>query len=358
MLKKVLPLMLLSCAAQAADGVRIYNWSDYVAPDTIKNFQADTGIKAHYDVYDSNDTLDAKLMAGRSGYDVVFPSDHYMARQIKSGALKKLDRSKIVGWENLDPVLMQVLEASDPGNQYGFPYMWGSTGIGYNVDKVKAVLGDDAPMDSWELIFNPEYLSKLSSCGVAILDNGPELLPMALHHLGLPHHSHDLEHYKQAEALLLKMRENVSYFHSSKYVGDLANGEICVAVGFSGDILQSAARAEEAGKGYKIEYVIPKEGAPIWFDLATMPADAPNEDAGYAFMSYLLKPEVAGAITNYVQYPNGNKEAMPFVEEALRTDPKVYPAQDVMGQLYMLEAMPLNIDRVRTRIWSKVKSGV
>lgn len=357
MLKKLLPLMLIASASQAAEGVRIYNWTDYIAPDTLKNYEKASGQSLQYDVYDSNETLDAKLMAGRSGYDVVFPSNHFMARQIQGGALKKLDRSKLPGWSNLNPVLMKALETNDPGNEHGFPYLWGTTGIGYNVDRVKAVLGEGVALDSWDLIFKPENLAKLAQCGVAILDNGPEMLPIALHQLGLPHHSQNLDDYKQAEALLLQMRQNVRYFHSSKYVGELANGDICLAVGFSGDIMQAASRATEAGNGVKIEYVIPKEGAPMWFDMVTMPADAPNEAAGYAFMNYLLQPEVMAGISNHVHYANGNLKADSLVDPALKADNKVYPPQEVMTKLYALEAMPLKIDRVRTRIWSKVKSG-
>ncbi|MDZ4336531.1 MAG: polyamine ABC transporter substrate-binding protein [Pseudomonas sp.] len=358
MLKKLLPLLLLSSVSQAAETVRIYNWTDYIAPDTLKQFEQSSGISSHYDVYDSNETLDAKLMAGRSGYDVVFPSNHYMARQIQGGALKKLDKSRLPGWNNLNPILMKALETNDPGNQYGFPYLWGSTGIGYNVAKVREVLGEDVPLDSWDLIFKPEYLAKLSQCGVAILDNGPELLPIALHYLGLPHHSQNLEDYQKAEALLLEMRKNVRYFHSSKYVGDLANGDICMAVGFSGDIMQAGNRAAEANNGISINYVIPKEGTPIWFDMVTMPADSNNEQAAYAFMNYLLQPEVIAQITNHVQYANGNGAADSLVDPKLKADATVYPPQGAMANLYALEAMPLKIDRVRTRIWSKVKSGI
>nr|WP_288256845.1 polyamine ABC transporter substrate-binding protein [uncultured Pseudomonas sp.] len=358
MLKKLLPCLILAGTAHAADSVRIYNWTDYIAPDTLKQFEKSSGRGTHYDVYDSNETLDAKLMAGRSGYDVVFPSNHFMARQIQGGALKKLDRSKLSNWNNLSPVLMKTLEVNDPGNEHGFPYLWGSTGIGYNVDKVRAVLGDEVTMDSWDVLFDPVKLAKLNECGVAILDNGPEMLPIALHHLGLPHHSKNPEDYKRAEALLMEMRKNVRYFHSSKYVGDLANGEICMAVGFSGDIMQAGARAAEAGNGVKIQYEIPKEGAPIWFDMVAMPVDAGNEDGAYAFMNYLLQPEVMAAISNHVKYANGNTKADALVDPALKADPTVYPPEAVMDKLYTLEAMPLKIDRVRTRIWSKVKSGV
>lgn len=254
----LLPLMLAGTLCQAAETVKIYNWSDYIAPDTLKNFTRDTGIAFSYDVYDSNETLDGKLMTGQSGYDVVFPSNHFMARQIQGGALKKLDKDQLPNWKNLNPALLKALQVNDPGNEHGFPYLWGSTGIGYNVAKVKAVLGENAPVDSWDLIFKPENMEKLSKCGVAILDNGPEVLPAALNYLGLPHHSKSPEDYKKAEAMLMKVRPYISYFHSSKYTSDLANGNICVAVGFSGDILQAETRAKEAGNGIDIGYSIPR----------------------------------------------------------------------------------------------------
>ncbi|OYT83124.1 polyamine ABC transporter substrate-binding protein [Pseudomonas sp. PGPPP2] len=357
MLKKVIPLMLVASVSQAAGGVRIYNWTDYIAPDTVAAFEKASGLSAQYDVYDSNETLDAKLMAGRSGYDVVFPSNHFMARQIQGGALKKLDKSQLPNWKNLNPVLLKTLENNDPGNAHGFPYLWGSTGIGYNIDKVKAVLGDNAPVDSWDLIFKPEYMEKLSKCGVAILDNGPELLPIALNYLGLPPHSKEPEDYKKAEALLMKVRPYVAYFHSSKYTGDLANGDICVAVGFSGDVLQAESRAKEAKNGVKIGYQIPKEGAAIWFDMVAMPADAPDEKAGYAFMNYLLEPQVMADITNSVHYANGNSAADNLVDPEIKADTKIYPSEAMMGKLFALESMPLNIDRIRTRVWNTIRMG-
>ena len=353
----LLPLMWVAAISQAAETVKIYNWSSYIAPDTTKNFQKQTGIGFSYDVYDSNETLDGKLMTGNSGYDVVFPSNHFMARQIQGGALKKLDRSQLPNWKNLNPVLLKALENNDPGNAHGFPYLWGSTGIGYNIDKVKAVLGDNAPVNSWDLIFKPEYMEKLSKCGVAILDNGPELLPIALNYLGLAPHSKNPEDYKKAEALLLKVRPYVAYFHSSKYTGDLANGDICVAVGFSGDVLQAESRAKEAKNGVKIGYQIPKEGAAIWFDMVAMPADAPDEKAGYAFMNYLLEPQVMADITNSVHYANGNSAADSLVDPEIKADTKIYPSDEMMGKLFALEAMPLNIDRIRTRVWNTIRTG-
>ncbi|MQU63946.1 extracellular solute-binding protein [Pseudomonas sp. FSL R10-1350] len=353
----LLPLMLVGTLCQAAETVKVYNWSDYIAPDTMKNFQRDTGIGFTYDLFDSNETLDGKLMTGNSGYDVVFPSNHFMARQIEGGALKKLDKSQLPNWKNLNPVLLKALEVNDPGNEHGFPYLWGSSGIGYNVAKVKAVLGDNAPVDSWDLIFKPENMAKLSKCGVAILDNGPEILPAALNYLGLPPHSKNPDDYKKAEDLLMKVRPYISYFHSSKYTSDLANGNICVAVGFSGDILQAETRAKEAKNGIEIGYSIPKEGAAIWFDMVAMPADAPDEKAAYSFMNYLLRPDVMAGISNYVHYANGNQQADALVSPEIKADTKVYPTPEMMGKLFALEAMPLKIDRVRTRVWTKIKAG-
>ena len=353
----LLPLMLVGTLCQAAETVKVYNWSDYIAPDTMKNFQRDTGIGFTYDLFDSNETLDGKLMTGNSGYDVVFPSNHFMARQIEGGALKKLDKSQLPNWKNLNPVLLKALEVNDPGNEHGFPYLWGSTGIGYNVAKVKAVLGDNAPVDSWDLIFKPENMAKLSKCGVAILDNGPEILPAALNYLGLPPHSKNPDDYKKAEDLLMKVRPYISYFHSSKYTSDLANGNICVAVGFSGDILQAETRAKVAKNGIEIGYSIPKEGAAIWFDMVAMPADAPDEKAAYSFMNYLLRPDVMAGISNYVHYANGNQQADALVSPEIKADTKVYPTPEMMGKLFALEAMPLKIDRVRTRVWTKIKAG-
>jgi len=355
MLKFIAPWVLVS-AAQAAETVKIYNWSSYIAPTTLEAFTASTGYPTQYDLYDSNEMLDAKLMAGHSGYDVVFPSNHFMAHQITAKALKPLDRNRLPNWKNLDPALLKVLEANDPGNRYGFPYLWGSTGIGYNIEKVKAVLGD-VPVDSWGLVFKPEYMKKLAQCGVAFLDNGPEILPIALNYLGLPHHSTAKGDYDKAQALLMQIRPYVRYFHSSKYTADLANGDVCVAVGFSGDVMQAAQRAEEAGNGQNIAYVIPKEGSPMWFDMVAMPADAPDEAGGYAFLNYLLAPQVMAQISNHVHYANGNTAAEPFVDAAIRTNAMVYPPHAVRQKLFVLEAVPKATDRLRTRVWSAVKSG-
>ncbi|AVO52758.1 polyamine ABC transporter substrate-binding protein [Ectopseudomonas mendocina] len=345
-------------AAQADDKVlHVYNWSDYIAEDTLANFEKETGIKVVYDVFDSNEVLEAKLLAGSSGYDVVVPSNPFLAKQIKAGVFQKLDKSKLPNWSNLDKDLLHALEPSDPGNQYSIPYMWGTIGIGYNVEKVKAVLGENAPVDSWDLVFKPENIEKLKSCGVSFLDSPTEILPAALHYLGYAPDSSKADELKKAEELFLKVRPSISYFHSSKYISDLANGNICVAIGYSGDIYQSKARAEEAKNGVQVGYNIPKEGAGSFFDMLAVPADAKNVEAAHVFLNYLMKPEVMANITNYVQFPNGNAAATPLVDEALRTDPGVYPTPEVLKKIYTFPDLPPAVQRNMTRSWTKIKSG-
>jgi len=330
---------LASVVAQAEEVVRVYNWSDYIAEDTLENFKKETGIRVIYDVFDSNEVVEAKLLSGRSGYDIVVPSNHFLAKQIKAGAFKPLDRSKLTNFKNLNADLMKLLEKADPGNQYAVPYLWGTNGIGYNIDKVKAAVGEDAPpFNSMELIFNPKYAEKISKCGFAMLDSADDMVPQAMIYLGLDPNSSKAEDYEKAGELLEKIRPYVTYFHSSRYISDLANGDICVAYGFSGDVFQAAARADEAGNGNKIGYSIPKEGANLWFDI-------------------LLRPEVIAPISNYVAYANPNDLAQPLVNEAIRNDPAIYPPKEVLDKLYIGEIRPLKIQRVLTRVWTKVKSG-
>ena len=345
-------------AAQAEDKVlHVYNWSDYIAEDTLDNFTKETGIKVVYDVFDSNEVLEAKLLAGGSGYDVVVPSNPFLAKQIKAGVFQKLDKSKLPNWDNLNKDLLKALEPSDPGNQYSVPYMWGTIGIGYNVEKVKAALGENAPVDSWDLVFKPENIEKLKSCGVSFLDSPTEILPAALHYLGYAPDSGKPAELKKAEELFMQIRPNVAYFHSSKYISDLANGNICVAIGYSGDIYQAKARAEEANNGVTVSYKIPKEGAGSFFDMLAIPADAKNVDNAHVFLNYLTKPEVMASITNYVQFPNGNAAATPLVDEAIRTDPGVYPSQEVLQKLYTFPDLDAKTQRTMTRSWTKIKSG-
>ncbi|MGX0893022.1 putrescine transport system substrate-binding protein [Pseudomonas sp. ADAK2 TE3594] len=348
--------LTLAVSVQAAGTVHIYNWSDYIGETTLADFQKETGIKPVYDVFDSNETLEGKLLAGRTGYDVVVPSNHFLGKQIKAGAFQKLDKSKLTHYSNLDPVLLKRLEQNDPGNQYAVPYLWGTNGIGYNVDKVKAVLGLDK-IDSWDVVFEPQNIKKLHSCGVAFLDSADEMMPTVLNYMGLNANSTNPEDYKKAEAKLLAVRPYVTYFHSSKYIADLANGDICVAIGFSGDMFQAKARAAEAGKGMNIAYSIPKEGGALWFDMLAIPKDAANAKEAHAFINYLLKPEVIAQVSDSVGYANPNPGSDKLMEQSIRTDASVYPPQAVLDKTYVSIELPPNIQRLMTRSWTKVKSG-
>ncbi|MFJ2366208.1 polyamine ABC transporter substrate-binding protein [Pseudomonas sp. NPDC087697] len=348
--------LTLAVSVQAAPTVHIYNWSDYIGQTTLADFEKATGIKPVYDVFDSNETLEGKLLAGHTGYDVVVPSNHFLGKQIKAGAFQKLDRSQLPNYSNLDPALLKRLEKNDPGNQYAVPYLWGTNGIGYNVEKVKAALGVDK-IDSWAMLFEPENIKKLSSCGVAFLDSADEMLPAVLNYMGLSPNSQNPEDYKKAEAKLLAVRPYVTYFNSSKYISDLANGEICVAAGFSGDVFQARARAAEAGKGIEIAYVIPKEGGNLWFDMLAIPRDAGNVKEANAFINYVLKPEVIAQVSDAVGYANPNPKAGELMNQAVRTDEAVYPSQAIVDKLYVNAELPPKIQRLMTRSWTKVKSG-
>jgi putrescine transport system substrate-binding protein len=348
----------IASGAQANDKVlRVYNWSDYIAPDTVKKFEDETGIRVTYDVFDSNETLEARLLAGKSGYDLVVPSNSFLAKQIKAGVYQELDKSKLPNWKNLNPVLLKNASASDPGNAHAFPYMWGSIGIGFNPQKVKEVLGANAPTNSWDLLFKPENAEKLKACGISFLDSPTEMIPTALHYLGYPVNDQDKQHIAQAQALFMKIRPNVAYFHSSKYISDLANGNICVAVGYSGDVLQAKARAQEAGDKVKIDYSIPKEGAASFYDMLAIPRDAANVENAYLFMNFLMRPDVIADITNSIGYSNANAAATPLVDEAIRNDPGSYPPEAVMATLYAVPDQPIAVQRIMTRGWTKVKLG-
>ncbi|RFD29077.1 spermidine/putrescine ABC transporter substrate-binding protein PotF [Pseudomonas sp. GL93] len=358
--KTLLALSLMGAMAGAAQAdskvLHVYNWSDYIAPDTIANFEKESGIKVVYDVFDSNETLEAKLLAGKSGYDIVVPSNSFLAKQIKAGVYQELDKSKLSNYGNLNKSLLKAVSVSDPDNKHAFPYMWGSMGIGYNPEKVKAALGVDK-IDSWDVLMKPENIAKLKSCGVSFLDSPTEMLPVALHYLGLPTDTTKKADLKQAEDLFMKIRPSIGYFHSSKYISDLANGNICVAVGYSGDIEQAKTRAAEAGGKVKIAYDIPKEGAGSFFDMVAIPKDAENVDAAYAFMNYLLKPDVMAAITNSVRFPNGNEKATALVDKDITSDPGIYPSAEVQSKLYAIADMPAATQREMTRSWTKIKSG-
>ncbi|QFU21628.1 polyamine ABC transporter substrate-binding protein [Shewanella eurypsychrophilus] len=353
----VLSCTLASAATHAEEVLKVYNWNDYIAKDTLANFQKETGIRVIYDVFDSMEVVEAKLLSGHSGYDIVVPSNDFLAKQIKMGAFLPLDKSKLTHLGNLNSDLMKQLEKADPQNKFAVPYLWGTTGIGYNLEKVKAVLGEEPPFDSLELLFNPKYAEKISSCGFSMMDSADEMISQALTYLKLDPNSTNPDDYKLAGEAIAKVRPYVTYFHSSRYITDLANGDICVAFGFSGDVFQAAARADEAGNGQKIGYSIAKEGANLWFDMLAIPADAENVDNAHQFINYLLRPEVIAEISNYVAYANPNDKAQPMVEEVILSNPGIYPSQEVINNLYIREVRPLKIQRKMTRAWTKAKSG-
>lgn len=351
-------LLSTCCAAAYADEtVNISNWNGYIADDTLLTFTKETGIKATYDIHDSNEVLESKLMTGNTGYDVVSPSNHFLSRLIKAGAIQKLDKSQLPGWKNLGPVLMKKLEVNDPGNQYGYPYMWGTAGIGYNVEKIKAIFGSTDITHSWKLFFDEANIKKLSECGVAIIDNPTQVLPITLNYLGLPPHSHEPADYKKAEQALLKIRPYVQYFHASKYISDLANGNVCAVIGFNGDIVQAAASAREAKNGIDIAYSIPDEGSTLWFDMVVMPKNAPHEKNGYSYMNYLLQPQVIANISNSIHYANPNSAADAYVVPAVKQDLAIYPPKTVMDKLFTVEDLPASIARLTTRLWTKLKTN-
>ena len=357
--------LLAACGGKddkAADGapskaLNVYNWSDYIAEDTIPNFEQQSGVKVTYDVFDSDEMVETKLLAGSSGYDVVVPSLSFLGRQIQAGVFLPLDKSKLPNLKNVDPKMLERIALQDPGNQFAVPYLWGTSGIGYNVDKIKAVFGDTAIAGSWDVVFKPENAAKLKDCGITVLDTPSELIPIALNYLGEDPHSFDPAVIDKAAALLKTIRPYIRNFHSSSYINDLANGDVCLVVGWSGDIIQARDRATEAGNGVTVAYSIPKEGAPQWFDMLAIPKDAKNVDNAYAFINYLLDPKVAAANTNYVTYPNPVPESKPMVDKAIAEDPTIYPPADVDAKLFTFAVLPPEVDRQYTRIWTELKTG-
>ena len=347
----------MSASAAFAAEVRVYNWSDYIDKELLKKFEQETGHTLIYDVFDSNEVLETKILAGGSGYDVVVPSDTFLQRQIAAGAYQKLDFSKLSNSGNIWDVIKDRTAQYDPGNAYSINYMWGTTGLGVNVGKVKEVLGDDAPMGSLELVFNPANMEKLASCGVHFLDAPSEMIPAALKYLGEDPESHDPDVIRKSEAVLAAVRPYVQKFHSSAYINALPNGDICVAFGFSGDVFQARDRAAEAGNGVEIAYNAPSEGALMWFDQMAIPADAPNPEGAHEFLDFILDANNMAAASNYVYFANGNKASQQFLSEDVIGDPAIYPDEKTLENLYTTSPYPAKVQRVVTRLWTKIKSG-
>lgn len=361
-MKKTLSLVLLAGAAMGvtaaqAEELRVYNWSDYIDESLITKFEEETGIDVVYDVFDSNEILETKMLAGSSGYDLVVPTGNFLQRQIEAGAFQKLDFDKLPNRVHLWDLILDRTAQYDPDNAYSINYMWGTTGIGVNEGKVAEALGDDAPVNSLELVFNPANMEKLAGCGVHFLDAPTEIIPAALKYIGEDPNTQDPEVIGKAEAVIEAIRPYVTKFHSSEYINALANGEICVAFGWSGDILQARDRAAEADKGVSVAYHIPKEGALMWFDQMAIPADAANPDGALKFLNFMMEPENIAAASNYVYYANGNKDSQTLLNEDVIGDTAIYPDDETLANLYTKSPYDQGALRVATRLWTKIKSG-
>ncbi|WP_435310351.1 polyamine ABC transporter substrate-binding protein [Primorskyibacter sedentarius] len=349
--------LAITAASVQAQEVRVYNWSDYIDEDLLTKFEEETGIDLIYDVFDSNEVLETKMLAGGSGYDVVVPTGTFLQRQIAAGAFQKLDKSKLPNMENMWSVITDRTDKYDPGSEYSINYMWGTTGIGVNVTKVKEVLGEDAPIESWDLVFKPENMEKLAACGVHFLDAPAEMIPAALNYIGEDPDSHDPEVIAKAEDVFMAVRPHIQKFHSSEYINALANGDICVAVGWSGDVLQSRDRAAEADNGVEVAYNAPKEGAQMWFDQMAIPVDAPNVEEAHTFLNFIMDAQNMAAASNYVYYANGNKASQEFLVEDVSGDPAIYPSEDALNNLFTTTPYDPKVQRTVTRMWTKIKSG-
>jgi putrescine transport system substrate-binding protein len=351
-----LALALVSGVRAQERVVNVYNWSDYIDPKVLEDFTKETGIKVTYDTYDNNEIVETKLLAGKSGYDVVVPSGPFLQRLIKAGAFQKLDKAKLPNLANMWPEVMQRLQVFDPGNQYGVNYMWGTTGIGLNLRKVRERLGTQ-PLNTWDIVLKPELATRLKDCGIQVLDAPEDVLPNVLNYIGLSPDSKKPEDLQRAGDAMFRVRGVVQKFHSSEYINALANGDICMAVGYSGDVIQAKKRAEEAKNGVEIAYYIPREGALMWFDSIAIPADAKHVAEAHAFIDFLMRPQVAAANANFVAYASGNLAAKPLVKPELLNDPSVYPDETTFKRLFTNTAYDDRAQRQVTRLWTRVKTG-
>lgn len=350
-------LAIFNLSAAPSKNLYFYNWSDYIAPDTIPNFERQTGIIVNYDVFDSNEILDSKLMAGNIGFDLVLPSDIFFSRQLNSNIYQPINKKKLGNYKYLDKKFLKFAQIYDPNNRYGIPYMWQTTGIGINVTKVRQILGQDTSLNSWDLLFKIENIKKLSQCGVAFLDAPSEIYPTVLKYLGKDPNKATKTDYLQANELLLSIRPYITYFHSSKYINDLASGEICIAIAWSGDVFQAARAAKNANKNFKIDYIVPKEGALISFDILAIPKEAKNIDETYQFLNYLLDPKVIANISNYIFFPNINKKSIAYLHQEVINNKAIYPPKETMKRLFAITELSPEVERYTSRLWTKILTG-
>jgi putrescine transport system substrate-binding protein len=353
-----LALLTLALPARAQDRVlNVYNWTDYIDPAALERFQRETGVTVHYDVFDSLETLEAKLLAGHSGYDVVVPSNEpTFSRLIKVGALAVIDRARVPNWRNLDADLMRQVESSDPGNRHGAIYLWGTTGIGVIPDRVRK-LAPDAPMDSWDLLFKPENAKRIAPCGITMMDSAIDVIPGVLKYLGRSPDSTDPADLAAVERTLMDIRRYIRSFASGGTLEALATGQTCFALDYSGDVIQAAARAAEAKRGVTVRYVAPKEGAQLGFDMLAIPADAEHKDAALAFIDFVLQPDVMAAITNKVRYANAVPASRPMIRPELLADTNIFPTPAQMATFFTIGPVPQAAERQRTRMWARFKAG-
>ena len=354
-----LMMLLLSAAAAAQEErvLNVYNWADYIGPDTLAEFEAEYGIRVNYDVFDASAVVEARLLAGNTGYDVVLQALRFSSRLMKIGAFQALDRDRLTLWDNLDPWVLGVMAKADPGNRYGMPYMWGTTGFAYNVDMIRERM-PDAPLDSAAMMFDPQVAARFADCGISMLDGATTVIPLVMLYLGHDPHSMDPGQLAEAEAVLKSVRPYVRYFSSTRMTNDLPNGEICVAMSWSGDYAMAQARAEEAGVDIRLAYSVPREGTVLWFDSMMIPADAPHPGNAHLFLNFLMRPEVIAPISNLTGYANANRASAPYLDPRVANDPAAYPAmEDREGWQAGLIYDP-KLERSRTRIWSRVKTGL
>ena len=349
-------LSLVTAAPAQQRVVNVYNWSDYIDPKMLEEFTQETGIKVVYDTYDNNEIVETKLLAGKSGYDIVVPSGPFLQRLISAKVFQKLDKAKLPNLSNMWPEIQQRLAVFDPGNQYAVNYMWGTTGIGINVKKVRQALGD-IPLNTWDLVMKPDLASKLKACGIYMLDSPEDLFPGVLSYLGLNPDSKRNDDLQRAGEALFRVRGNIQKYHSSEYINALANGDICLAVGYSGDIIQAKKRAEEAKNEVEVQYLVPREGALMWFDNFAIPADAKNVAEAHEFINFMMRPKVAAANTNFVSYASGNLAAKEFVDPTILNDPGIYPDEATFKRLFTNTAYDDRSQRTITRLWTRVKTG-
>jgi putrescine transport system substrate-binding protein len=343
-------------AANSGKVLNLYIWSDYLAANTLSDFEKQTGIKVHVAYFDANETLETKLLAGSSGYDIVVPTASYFERQIRAGVYLPLDKSKLPNLKNMDAQLMSKVALHDPGNAHGIIYTWGTNGIGYNEKMVKELM-PDAPLDTWRLVFDPAVAAKMAKCGISVLDSPAEMMRAVYSFLGKDPNSQSPEDLLLAEAVLVKIRPYIRNINSSEYIEALANGDLCIAVGYNGDVMQARDRAREANRGVDIKYFVPKEGSILWFDMLAIPKDAPDPDSAYAFMNYIMTPQVIADISNFKRYANGNAASQPLVLAPVKDDPGIYPPLAQRQKLAVQLADSADQTRAITRVWQKFKTG-